>query len=261
MSIALPTVALIIILAPGLLFRRFYYTGVFSKEYIKSSFTDFIFSSIVPSILIHSFLLYCFSSNYQIDVNVFSILFSGSSNVPDIEKAFNSIYQYHSPILRYFAWALFLAIGLGNLARVIVRTTKLDRSVQFFRFQNQWHYVFSGEILDFPDWAGQYEDFDFTYVDALVDSNSDGLIIYSGILKNYVLNNQNGIDRIYLSEAKRRLLTNDPKNNQQLQPIYYEMPGEFLILPYERIINLHITYYEVAIDQTLTQEIDQIKIE
>jgi hypothetical protein len=48
---------------------------------------------------------------------------------------------------------------------------------------------------------------------------------------------------IYLSEVKRRFLSQD--NYDKEKPPHYFMPGKIFAIPYEKIENLHLTYYSV----------------
>jgi len=158
----------------------------------------------------------------------------------------------------------------GFLSKWVVRKLKLDRKIKLFRFQNEWHYIFSGEILDFPKVSGEADDIDCSYVDALVRTD-EGTVIYSGLLTDYILTKEGGIDRIYLSSVKRRFLKDDilngPESQTEQKPEdpddkrYYYLPGQFFIIPYNMVINLHITYYKFTITSDLKEMIKDVKID
>ncbi len=270
MNIALATLTLLIILYPGFLFRRFYFTGEFSKEYFKQSVTDLIFSSILPGFFIHfiGYLLFI-KGRSQIDVITIGTLLSGTSDSIKVTEAFKAVYQKAPSIAGYFFGVSVVGMAAGFAAKLIVRKLKLDRKVKMFRFQNEWHYIFSGEILDFPKVPGNAEDIDCSYVDALVKTD-EGTIIYTGLLADYILTKEGGIDRIYLTDVKRRFFKDDISNKVE-QPSeldesandsrYYYLPGRFFIISYSQIINLHVTYYKVTPNQQLKEEIQHIKTE
>jgi hypothetical protein len=258
MNIALATLTLLIILYPGFLFRRFYYTEEFSKEYFKQSVTDLIFSSIVPGFLLH-FLGYLFflKGRTEIDVVTVGTLLSGTSDPAKVTEAFKAIYHKAPHIISYFVAVCVVGMLAGLLAKLVVRNLKLDRKYKLFRFQNEWHYIFSGEILDFPKVPGKADEVDFSYIDALVKTD-EGTVIYSGLLAEYILSKDGGIDRLYLTEVKRRFLKDDiipnaddvPENVEADQDKrYYYLPGQFFIIPYSHVINLHITYYKVTVNE------------
>ena len=263
MNIALATLFLLILLYPGFIFRRFYYTEEFSREYFKQTITDLLVAAILPSALLHILGYYLFISHrYNLNIATIGTLLSGTSDGAKVTAAFQNIYSNAGKIVVYFICISLLAALLGLLCKYIVRKAKLDRRFKLFRFQNEWHYIFSGEILDFPRVPGDASDISIRYIDALVKSDQ-GTIIYTGILADYVLSKDGGIDRIYLTNVKRRYLRDDklnqPQENNDNDGRYYHLPGQFFIIPYTQIVNLHITYYKIEVtDDELTEELDNI---
>src|SRR3954462_6028356 len=116
MNIALATLTLLIILYPGFLFRRFYFTEEFSKEYFKQSVTDLIFSSILPGIFIHflGYLIFIKGRN-QIDVFTIGTLLSGTSDAEKVTRAFTAIYHNAANIIIYFLGVSFIGMVTGFL--------------------------------------------------------------------------------------------------------------------------------------------------
>jgi hypothetical protein len=239
MNIALATLVLVIILYPGFIFRRFYYTAEFSKQYFKQQIVDLVFAAILPAFILHVFAnLVLYLTPYRLSIPTVGTLLSGSSDAVAITAAFDNIFTYLGPIMLYFSLISVAAMLAGVLFRTWVRKKKWDRKFTFFRFQNEWHYLFSGEILDFPNVPGDASHIDFIYVDLMMESK-EGTVIYMGILSHYVLDNSGGIDRLYLSEVKRRYLKDDPSHSNT--PPYYQMPGDFTVIPYRQVLNMHLT--------------------
>jgi hypothetical protein len=245
MNIALATLTLLVILYPGFLFRRFYFTEEFSKEYFKQSVTDLIFSSILPAFFIHIIGYFLFiKGRAQIDVFTIGTLLSGTSDSSKVTQAFKAVYEKSFFAVSYFTGVSFVGIAAGLLTKLAVRKLKLDRKIKFFRFQNEWHYIFSGEILDFPKVPGNAEDIDCSYVDALVKTD-EGTVIYTGLLADYILTKEGGIERIYLTSVKRRFLKDDiskstdaitEQKQKEKESKYYYLPGQFFIIPYNMVI-------------------------
>ena len=244
MNIALPTLVLLILLIPGFLFRRFYYSGEFSREYFKQNLTDLILPSLILSGIINTF---CYSIIYILGfrsdaVPAISTLLSGTTDSIKVSKAIDTLFLNFYPGLSYFLFTSLTGSFTGYLGKYLIRTYKLDRKYKLFRFQNEWHYLFSGEILDFPEIQGSARTTAFTFVDALVKT-SEGSVIYSGYLSSYVLSSSTGIDRLYLSDTRRRYLKDD--NKQETEERYYKMPGDFFVLFASEIINVHVSYYSI----------------
>lgn len=269
MNIALATLTLLIILYPGFLFRRFYYTGEFSKEYFKQSITDLIFSSILPGFLLH-FIGYFFfiKGRAEFDVITIGTLLSGTSDSAKVTQAFEAVYKHAPFVTRYFLGVSLLGMISGFMTLLVVRKTKLDRKFKMFRFQNEWYYIFSGEILDFPKVLGKAKEIDVCYIDVLTNT-AEGTVLYTGLLEEYILSREGGIDRIYLTDVKRRFFKNDIDTNDDLtkeesgvdNDHYYYMPGNLFVIPYNQIMNINVTYYNVTVSDEISEEISHIATE
>lgn len=253
MSLALPTLTLLYLLAPGIVFRRFYYTGEFSAEYFKATFSELLFSTVFHSFIINILCYATVMCYHPMDVDIFAILISGTDKSGEVGTALSNLYTNKRKILLFLLFTTSVGAFGGLGTKFIVRKLKLDRRHRIFRFANKWHYLLSGEILDFPRFPGRSKDIHLRYVDILVDSNA-GPIIYSGVIKDYILNKEGGLDSIYLSEAKRRYLKDDHHDRStdnaddgisqmtSSNP-YYFLPGNLFVVPFEQIKNIHITYY------------------
>lgn len=53
-----------------------------------------------------------------------------------------------------------------------------------------------------------------------------GVFIYNGFLEESILSKDGGIDRIYLSDVRRRLMKDDI--HEEKKDRYYRLPGKFL---------------------------------
>jgi len=243
MSIALTGILVFLLLVPGFIYRRFYYSEEFSKQYFTENFFIAFSSSFFPSLLLYLSLLFIVSiDGYKVDVEILGNLLSNNENaskaLAKLESTFKEITIFH--LILYVLSALS-----GYVVRKTVRFYKLDRLSKFFRFQNTWHYIFSGEFFDFKrtDYElsrNSVEDIELIYVDALVQT-LEGTIIYDGILISYDLAKTGGLDRIVLTQVQRRFMKDD--QNKETKEKYYNIPGHVFILPFDKILNLNLTYY------------------
>jgi len=118
-----------------------------------------------------------------------------------------------------------------------VRWLKLDRKLKLFRFSNDWHYLLSGEFLDFPEVPDDPEEVSFKLVNVLTNVGAEQMI-YIGELIHFTLSDDGGLENIVLKDAKRRFLKDDLLENR-----YYEIPGRYITIPYKTIININIRYF------------------
>jgi hypothetical protein len=128
----------------------------------------------------------------------------------------------------------------GHSSRKIVRIFKLDRKYKLFRFSNDWHYLLSGEFLDFPEVPDHPEEVSFKLVNVLTTAGSQQ-IIYVGELIHFTLSDEGGLDNVVLKDAKRRLLQDDLDEDR-----YYDIPGRYITIPYKNITNINIRYFYLA---------------
>jgi hypothetical protein len=139
--------------------------------------------------------------------------------------------------LLYCTFVMTVSFFAGHLSRKIVRLLKFDRKFKLFRFTNDWHYLLSGEFLDFPEVPDHPEEVSFKLVNALTSVGSQQMI-YIGELIHFTLSDEGGLENIVLKDAKRRLLQDDLSENR-----YYEIPGRYITIPYKTIVNINVRYF------------------
>jgi hypothetical protein len=257
MNLLFSSILLFILIAPGLIFRFSYLQGTYAKLNFKVSAIDEIFWAIIPAlffqltavVLLEKF----FSAHIRIDI--FYQLINGDTSA---EIDFQALRKGFLPFLVYTLSLILVSAITGRGLRSIIRKLKLDIRYRFFRLNNEWHYLFSGEILDFPDVPGESENIEIIQIDLLANT-TEGSMIYSGILQDYYLSKDNGLDRIYLSQVHRRKFKDDldpadQSNVQRLDERYYEMPGELFVIQYDKIVNMNVTYHRFSLDDAEENE-------
>lgn len=251
MNLAFGTILVFLILLPGVLFRLFYYSAPFSKRFFKSNLLDDVAWSVIPGILIQflgvSVILHF--TPYKIDFGSLAILLVGKSEeAAHYIRAMGGIENHLGQIILYnFSLWIFSSLA-GEGCKRVVRWLDLDKKYQLFRFDNEWYYILSGEILEFPGIVGELSDVDFVFIDVLVKDSSQS-IIYTGLLQEYFLNKDGGLESICISNVKRRKLANDPRPDEvkgkEQDERYYSIPGNFMIIPSASMVNLNVRYYNL----------------
>lgn len=254
MSLALSTLVLFFLLVPGILFRRFYYSEEFSKEYFKETFFGVFISTILPSLFFH-FLWYFIVKIFGQQVNLFTLGDIVSQQPSSI--SFQNLQDNSTKIL-FYNLTMFIVAGLsGYWLKKLVRKEKWDRQYKFFRFQNSWHYILKGEFFDFPRAEitldeDTVEDIELVFVDAIIEINGNSYL-YDGILVDYELNGNNGLETISLTNAQRRKLNDDSKiskrgKKKDNSKKYYSIDGHIIVLKYSELKNLNFTYLTLDSD-------------
>ena len=251
MNIAITTVILAIFLLPGILYRRFYYTEQFSKQYVKKNFFELFFSTLIPTIFLQSLWIFVVRIfNYRIDFSVISNLLFNRK----LDLVSQNINENYLKIIFYHITLFIFSIIIGVIFKQIIRKYKFDRSFKILRYKNYWHYLFFGEIFDFPRTTvfldETTDDIDFTYVSVISDTNA-GVILYDGLLVDYELNKDGELEHIIISETKRKYLSKKEVKGD------YDMPGNIFIIPMKSVININLSFYRFDIIEI---EGDKVKI-
>jgi hypothetical protein len=271
MSLIFGSVFLFILISPGLLFRFSYLQGTYAKLNFSVSAVEEIFWAVVPTFFLHSVAILLIESlmNYSIRLDILYQLMIGETS--DFEVVRKSLF----PFLAYLAIVIAISIFSGSMLRFVIRKLRLDFYLSFLRLGHEWHYLLSGEILNYPKRNTRSSSLKFLrkylkalgrpskkiqwiQIDALM-SSSEGDVIYSGILNEYYLSRDNRLDRIYLSEVYRRKFKKDleldeeeSERVQHLDDRYYSMPGDLFVIQYDKVLNLNITYYSDELEELLT---------
>ncbi|KIX20720.1 hypothetical protein SY27_12585 [Flavobacterium sp. 316] len=273
MNLTLGFIAFFIsIVIPGILFRRFFFYGEFSKQFnTKDPVLHSVFFSIIPGIVIQiiAFIIYNLSLGFETSyLDVFTIFrditSDGANGTQTATKNFinNDIITFFLYSLGVFAFASFS----GWLCSRLIRTLKWDKKYKLFRYNNQWYYIFSGEVLNmkkfedahnvsFKNNKGQEQDTLMTYADILVSvsEQNDRKELYTGYVVDYDLKSDDitQLDKVYLIDTHRykKKEKNIDKEGVEIKdenPTQsrnrLKVPGDIFVLNAKNIVNLNLTY-------------------
>lgn len=242
MNIALGTLIILFLLSPGFIIRYTFLKGPYSRKNYKPAVSTEIFWAIIPAVFLQLSGLYLLQvSGHETDFRFIYLILTGSDKITDFALLSANLGGF----LIYFLIISLLAAGLGFAARWLVMLWKLDKKFGIFKINNEWYYLFSGRMLE------DENEIDFIQVDALVQT-PEGVVIYCGVLNDFYLTSDGGIDRLYLVNVYRRKFADDyivanvePKN---LDDRYYNMPGDYLVIFGQTLLNLNLTYYKLKED-------------
>jgi hypothetical protein len=171
-----------------------------------------------------------------------------------IQDSFVNISHSINLIAAYQFGLWTIAYVLGHVARLLIRFFDWDKKYRIFRFNNEWHYILTGEITRFP--TVQLEPLryiDYKVVNALVRTDK-GTFIYAGILQDYNLTKDGVLDTVCLSHVMRRPIDSDriintdtniaEENKDDNESRYFKIPGSILVIPYTNILNFNLHYIQ-----------------
>lgn len=251
----------LLFIIPGLVFKRLYFFGEFSKQFsLKDNAYTILFFSFIPGVFFQvlGYLVYWLVHDptfelYDLILNMRFYLENENNSIP-INLGTFFIHQLNVN--------LFAGI-VGWMSSRIVRKLHLDRKTKLFRFGNQWYYIFSGEIESFKKFKSfntkvAYNKLsnqnDFKHypprVDVLVGNNEHDKTLYSGYLIDYDLNPKNihSLDKIYLKHVSKYRSIREGDSSEVIKTYYSKIPvfGDTFVLDTTNLINLNITFIPLS---------------
>lgn len=228
---------IVIVLFPGLIFRRFYYWSKFTKQFVKGEWSERIVTSIFWGII--SQLITLLLISYILPILQIKLLEKDIIENDIIEKirdfSFADMDIEEDRILLFFilGYILFSIIVAGLLGLILhkfVRLFGIDIRIEAFRYSNQWHYIFQGEV---PKSKKQVL---FPWVDVtLITQQEDGKQkMIQGVLKDYQINATTGdLEYLYLEKAQRYSHT---------QKDFKRILSDVFVVPFGNVVDMNIRY-------------------
>jgi hypothetical protein len=268
MNIAFGALILLLLLIPGLFFRVAYLNVRYSGKTFKSTIIDETLLALAPAFIIQvgGFLFVEKVLHFSVSLQTIYQLIISSASFKDFEILRNSLgyFLLYSITLWIVSWCL----GYG--VRTLIKAFRLDYKYPIFRFQNSWYPILKGTVVNFPGYRHLQANIQWVWIDVIVETK-EGSYIYSGVIDDFFLTKEEGLDRIYLKNVRRRRLTNEPNEHLEiaeseavqtidldqidepetdsemdaLDKRYYYMPGDFFIIPYSQIKNMNIRYFSL----------------
>ncbi len=273
-NLALNTIFYILIfIFPGLLFRKFYFSGDFTKQFQQGNLMErllwtLFFSTLIITLSVLGFIFLETYTNlktqeYVSYENIKKLFETLSVNkLPektDVDKYFYKNYVYLILII------YCISIFSGFVSYKLVRLTNLDSYIPVFRYKNYWHYLIRSKKIN-----GQKKSnnkYLYTNADVLIECK-DKTELYSGYVQNYFIDPlTNKLNCIILKDAYKFISVLNTENQDietsiinkenvyEKHKVYSDkvvykkyIPGDILTLFDDRIININLTYVEQVLN-------------
>lgn len=138
----------------GIIFRRFYFVGEFSKQCNSNNWDNTFYICLIPGLLIQfltSFVFFRFIYNQPIsfDFKVANSIYK-KLKVNDLP---NDLFDLHllKWVLFYIITTIIISFISAQFCWKIGRYLNFDKRFSALRFDNYWHYYLSGESLKFKE--------------------------------------------------------------------------------------------------------------
>lgn len=232
---------------PGIVFRRFYYVGEFSKQFNSTNWINTFYISLIPGLIIQIVSYFTFinliyknlnpekSPNFR-NYDFLNLIYKKLKNDSLPKELFDL--ELLCWVFGYMLVVLIISFIIAQFCWIIVRSLDWDKKFSPLRFNNYWHYYLSGESLKFKEFRGilSNQKVLLTEADVLIDLGNEGTKLYKGFLRQHTIcKNSGDLKAIYLTDV-RRYKRDLPPNNIK------EVPGHIMIIPAEKILNINLTY-------------------
>lgn len=243
-EVTISTVVFIVMLiVPGVFFKRFYFRGQFTKQFTSGLFADRLITSIFWGLIVQliTFLLFTKVSNLSYeDIKKpvsGSIKQIGAGALPDLSS------DNLSFLLLYISSSIVISAILGYLAHSFIRFFKIDSKFEVFRFSNNWNYYFRGDNMDFGEFKGRKTGKVLsTTIDIVMDNGAGDTKMFTGFITQYQISSETGaLEVLYLTDAHRY-----SRSQQTFNPV----DGDCLVVPYSKVIDMNIRYNVKVVNNT-----------
>ena len=254
-------IILVLILFPGLLIRRLYYYGEFSKQFASGySLIKLISVASIPGFL-NLVFTYCIYDSYVVDIDIGKVIdtMKDISNpklrlqdTPGITLK-EALQGYASPFLGF---VYLSSILIGTFSGRVIRNSRIDTRFKILRFRNYWFYLLTGEHTQFKKMRhlrNVNSKHLFTKADILIDI-STGTHLYSGIVVDYELNENDCqvLSKVMLHKAERYAVG---ENGRRVPTI---IPGNILVVDCSSMKNINLTFVNQRKDKSKRRAIVDI---
>ena len=238
MNIAFPALLIFLLVLPGLIFNfAFYKIDNTALTYIP--FTNKTVISSVVTIILHAvgLLVITHVVHHSLHINALLILISGTHDAEysAVITSLTSSYLLFSAV--YLLVIYLIAYLCGYFLRSLIGRWEWDR-YSFFEIDSPWYYLFKGYEWQDGQSAG-------VRIAATLEMSGE-CYLYVGILEKFFLNGGGNIDRLVLTNAMRRKISNDKKNGEtDLLKRFYPIDGDYFVLKYSEIKNLNVQFLKI----------------
>lgn len=249
-NIALNTIIYIMIfIFPGIIFRKFYYTREYSKEFDKGNLFERTLITILLSVIILTFSRLIFTlfselSGYDplphISYNTIRLLHNTIISSNELPNP-NDFKNLEKIVLDFFRMiiGIYLLSAMFGFAAYIINRSKFIKYSGIFKYKNYWQDIINGTYIESPN--DKYT-LGYTQADVLV-ATDEGSKLYTGTVDNYYLcHNTNQLQTIVLKDVKRYKKIDN-------KTITIKIPGHNFTVEKDRILNLNFTYIFVLKDR------------
>ena len=138
MEIALGALIIIILLLPGISFRKGYFSEEFSNQYTIKDFFQLFVNTFIPSIILYLIVLpIILLIGYR--YNLTTLIGLISSNDKLFVQSVDKVGKFQNEIILFQFVINSISFLIGYQLKNYFIRKSLDSTIEFFRYKNIWH--------------------------------------------------------------------------------------------------------------------------
>lgn len=257
-GVAFSTLVIYLLVLPGILFQRAYSGGGiwFTGKGLLSDkkgaaghprhpssargFAEEIFKSVLTTCALHLiwgsiFVGTMHALHHPANVALFFETLAGTDGGALVRLLFGG---GNTPLTIAYMASLYIAAPLmGRFSLGRVREYRLDLKSKAFRFNDNWYYLFRGEVYGLIENGGSPEIpiLDHTH-GSFVVGHGDNYYEYAGVIEDWALSSQGDLERIMLSAVTRAPLKPDGSGSTEA------IGANFVVLEAKQIEAIQLSY-------------------
>lgn len=244
MNIALPAFILLLFVVPGYLFLSAFYRKENTR--FESKPLDVFSAQALLSALALHFIALSIVSLWFSQQESYHLLLKLVLSKPLRTAEFESLRDQLTYILGYSASVSALGYLIGKLAQLLRFRLNPYKNSRF-AYNTPWYYELRGKL-------SPTENANLTKVSCMLESAGETFLYY-GILDDFYLTPNGGLDRVVLTEVARRKITQDDPLTEDTDSSskgetldrFYQIKGDRLIIKNEEIQTLNIEYVYIGL--------------
>lgn len=246
MNVAFQAVLIFLLVVPGIIIRYTYAVGLLGRPRAPSAVSEEVVYSVVLACLVHALTAPIAGCFQGVDLRALAALLLGEYGKDSrlFPRVIDALTAHPYLTLSYLISTYVIAAVFGLVGHGLVRWQRLDRRYRVLRFDNPWHYLFTGEVRDFdmPAGAKTSEVPAFVWVNCVAVLGSVPYL-YSGVLSEYFFDRSGDLEQIVLRGAARRRIGEEKIVEEKGESArFYPVDADYVSLKYSSIQNLSVEF-------------------
>jgi len=166
-----------------------------------------------------------------------------NNSLPDT----NMFFEIYKDFLILSMGIYFFSVLIGFLGKRVALSNLCLNYIPFFKYKNYWYYFLRGKTESARNVQGKQ--YWYTVADVLIQQD-DKTKMYTGRVTDYYISSDcNQLETIFLEN------TNRYKFNQNGDYDLVQIPGDIFYIPYNKILNINLTYVRKEKDVPLFKKL------